>query len=300
MNLSWKIFTAFGIPVRLHISMLLIPILAYSFAGDTGALGWLLVLALAVLLFGSILLHELGHALTGRRYGVHTEDIVLTPIGGMARMRSIPQRPKPEIVIALAGPLVSFALMGAFHGMAIGANSVPSLGLLTGLFVFLSEINFMLGAFNLIPALPMDGGRVFRGLLAMKYSHLKATKIAASVGKYLAIAGIAWGLIRGPWTLVAVGVFIFFSAGMEERVAAMQDAYRRAHDAGSPFGRSPFGGFPFGGRPQSGGRGYYVYQESRRSPSGTAGDDWKDGATANDARVVEGVKVEILSRKDPD
>lgn len=313
MNLSWKIFTAFNIPVRLHISMVIIPLLAFSWAKDTGPFGLLMALVVSVLLFGSVLLHELGHALTGRRYGVHTEDIVLTPIGGMARMRNIPQRPKAEIVIAIAGPLVSFAVAAIFYAAAFSMQFWPTQpAFLFDMFVDLLSLNVMLGAFNLIPALPMDGGRVFRGLLALKYSHLKATRIAAGVGKYLAIAGIAWGVIRGPWTLAIIGIFIFFSAGMEERYAAMQDAYRKAREGGSPFGRSPFGGFPFGaGSPfshrsrsqqsGSGQEGHYVYRESQQRANGrhSHSDDWEDGDSANHAKVVEGVKVEILSRKDP-
>ena len=305
MSMSWKIFNAFGIPVRLHISMLIIPLLAFSWAGDTGPFGLLMALVVAVLLFGSILLHELGHALTGRRFGVFTEDIVMTPIGGMARMRNIPQKPKAEIVIAVAGPLVSFALAAIFYAGTMATQIFPGhYGILPMILSFTSTMNLMLGLFNLIPALPMDGGRVFRGLLALKFSHLKATRIAASVGKYLAIAGIAWGIFRGPWTLVAIGIFVFFSASMEERFAVMQDAVRRAQEEGGAYsGGIPFGGgFPFGSRARTGNpQGYYVYQETRRpSTHRTSEDDWKDGASSGNAKTVDGVKVEIISRKDPE
>jgi Zn-dependent protease len=314
MNLSWKIFTAFKIPVRLHFTMIIIPFLAFSWVNTTGMEALVLATALTVLLFGSVLLHEFGHALTGRRYGVYTEDIVLTPIGGMARMRSIPEGPREEIAISIAGPMVSFAIAGAAFGLGIGFQLMPVYyPLVVELLQVLFRLNLMLGLFNLVPALPMDGGRVLRGVLALKFSHLKATQIASRIGKALAIAGGLYGLMNSQWTLVFIAIFIYSAANQEMRVALMRDAYRRAKQEGTPTGWSPFGSSPSGGSPfrsdspfhqegaPFGGRGYYVYRETGRgvSDAGTD-DDWKDGASDRNAKVVDDVKVEVLSRKDPD
>ncbi|MBN2524900.1 MAG: site-2 protease family protein [Deltaproteobacteria bacterium] len=303
MNLSWKIFTAFNIPVRLHFTMVIIPFLAMSWVNSTGGEALIIASVLSVLLFGSVLLHEFGHALTGRRYGVHTEDIVLTPIGGMARMQNIPQRPKEEIAISIAGPLVSFTIAGiSFALVFVSQFAAFSHPLVVELLLVLYQLNLALGVFNLIPALPMDGGRVFRGLLALKYSHLKATQIASRLGKILAIAGGIWGAMEGRWTLVIIAIFIYSAASQEMRIAAMREAYKKAQQKGIPFSGFPFGQAPFGGRSPFGNHGYYVYREPRTpgAQSQSSGDgDWSDGGPSSRAKVVEGGKVEILSRKDP-
>jgi Zn-dependent protease len=312
MNISWKIFTAFKIPVRLHFTMVIIPFLAFSWVNTTGVDALIVAIVLTVLLFGSVLLHEFGHALTGRRYGVHTEDIVLTPIGGMARMRSVPERPGEEIAISIAGPLVSFAIAAAAFGLTIGFSLLPvHYPLAVEMMKVLFHLNLVLGVFNLVPALPMDGGRVLRGLLALKYSHLKATQIASRIGKVLAVAGGVYGVMEGQWTLAIIAIFIYSAAGQEMRMAVMRDAYRRSREAGTPFGGAPFGHSPFGGSPFDraranqegspfGSHARYVYRETHRNPSDLESDEeWRDGASTQDVKVVEDVKVEILSRKDP-
>ncbi|MBN2343994.1 MAG: site-2 protease family protein [Deltaproteobacteria bacterium] len=294
MNFSWKIFTAFGIPVRLHFSMVIIPFLAFTWVEGTGIEQLIVASILTILLFGSVLLHEFGHALTGRRYGVHTADIVLTPIGGMARMTNIPQNPKQEIAISIAGPLVSFAIAGVSFALLLVSPQLPVVHpLALEMLHVLFQLNLMLGLFNLIPALPMDGGRVFRGLLALKFSHLKATQIASKIGKLLAVAGGIYGIMESQWTLVFIAFFIYTAAGQEERIANMREAYKQAQKDGASFGGSPFGASPFGNR------GYYVYKESRR-PAAPKDDWYDDNASPRNARVVEGGKVEILSRKDPE
>jgi len=172
MSWSWKIFSAFGIPVRLHISMLLLPVIAFTWVEGNSLSSWIVAGVLAVLLFASVIAHEFGHALMGRRFGVKTEDIVLTPIGGMARMRNIPTNPSQEIAIAIAGPLVSFAVaLGAW--LFVSAAPVMPLAprLILGAAAVLYELNLTLALFNLIPALPMDGGRVFRGILSLRGTY---------------------------------------------------------------------------------------------------------------------------------
>ena len=173
MNLAWKIGTVFGIPVRLHFTMLLLPLLTFGQMPTEGPFGVIAWLVLVILLFGSILLHELGHALTARRYGVRTEDIILTPIGGMARITSLPKTPREEIVIAVAGPLVSLLIAGLAFLVSIPLTIVALLPLpIYEALGLLTWINTMLGLFNLIPALPMDGGRILRGYLALKRDEL--------------------------------------------------------------------------------------------------------------------------------
>lgn len=289
MNFSWKIFTAFRIPVRLHFSMIIIPFLAYTWVEGTGLAEMLIAALLTILLFGSVLLHEFGHALTGRRYGVHTEDIVLTPIGGMARMHNIPQHPKQEIAISIAGPLVSFAIAGvAYAGLWLYQFAPVLHPLIAQMLAVLFQLNLMLGLFNLVPALPMDGGRVFRGLLALKYSHLRATQIASKIGKLLAVVGGIWGIYNSQWMLVLIAFFIYSAAGQEERVAFMREAHKRSQQGGGPFGSSPFG--------QK--RGFYVYRESDQPQ--VHSDDWTDEEPKRTPpKTVEGGKVEVISRKLP-
>ncbi len=238
MNLSWKIGSLFGIPVKLHVSMLLVPLFILTWSDFAPAMG----LGLVFLLFGSILLHELGHALVARRFGIHTQDIILMPLGGMARIVAMPSNPKHEIAIAVAGPIVSLVLSGLgwlaiVASLLVGAyrpDTVPVL-----LYYFFAA-NGVLALFNLIPALPMDGGRILRGLLALRGDYLKATIRAARIGRFLAVVGGVIGFLSGNYMLVFVCVFVFFSAGAEVRMATLRDMHRRkaaAFGFGFPFDR---------------------------------------------------------------
>ncbi len=255
MSWSWKIFSAFGIPVRLHISMLLLPVIAFTWVEGNSLSSWIVAGVLAVLLFASVIAHEFGHALMGRRFGVKTEDIVLTPIGGMARMRNIPTNPSQEIAIAIAGPLVSFAVaLGAW--LFVSAAPVMPLAprLILGAAAVLYELNLTLALFNLIPALPMDGGRVFRGILSLRMGHTRATIVASRVGRVLAIAGGIWGVVRGQWSLAIIAWFIYSFARQEQLYAMHLEAMEQA-----------------------------VRQGTVRAGS----------------LVVQGGKVEVISRRDP-
>ncbi len=295
MKWSWTIGTFFKIPVRLHVSMAILPLLTYNWLQVEGVMGLFTWLTLVVFLFGSVLLHEIGHALTARRFGIQTKDIILTPIGGMARIVAMPSKPKQEIAIAIAGPIVSLAIAAVGFIASIAVRALPIIPsiVLTGLGI-LMYINLMLGVFNLVPALPMDGGRVLRGFLALKYDFLKATIIAARVGRALAVAGglaaIFW--LDNSWTLLLISIFIYMSAGAEIRMAQMR-AYQKKMSEGvfTQPGPNPFGGA----------RGPYWRGASRRRSS-DQGPDWSQPTRTqkNDVVVIQGGKSEIISRKDPE
>ena len=232
MNWSLRAGTVAGIPIRLHITFLFVVTLigtAHWLKGGTHALAAALVLVAG--LFGSVLLHELGHALAARRYGIRTRDIVLLPIGGVARLESMPEQPSREIVVALAGPAVNVVIAGAlFAWLAVSGTFEPlaSLGLASGSLVErLMATNLGLAAFNLLPVFPLDGGRVLRALLATRLTYLAATQGAARVGQAGAVLLGAYGLFANP-LLVLIAVFVWMAAGEEARVAAWRAAAREA------------------------------------------------------------------------
>lgn len=295
MTWSWTIGRFFKIPVRLHVSMLLLPLLTYNWLQVDGIAGFFTWVGLVILLFGSVLLHEIGHALTARRFGIHTKDIILTPIGGMARILRMPSNPKQEIAIAIAGPLVSLAIAAAGFAAGIVIMILPVVppSIITGIGI-LMYINLMLGLFNLVPALPMDGGRVLRGFLALRYDFLKATIIAARVGRALAVFGglaaIFW--LDNSWTLLLISIFIYMSAGSEIRMAQLREYQKRAAAGGfNPPGGNPFAGF----------RSVYRGSSSSRPPS-DPDQAWSTTQTKQNREVivVQGGKSEVISRTDPD
>ena len=176
MRMSWKLGRVAGIDLFLHPTFLLV----FLFTG-VGAIP--LVLAL----FGCVVLHELGHALMARRFGIETEDITLYPIGGVARLRRMPLRPGAELLIALAGPAVNFCIIAALIVLQmVGLANFAYGSWLDGFVENLILVNLVLGLFNLIPAFPMDGGRVLRALLSGWLGRARATSIAASLGRVLA------------------------------------------------------------------------------------------------------------------
>jgi Zn-dependent protease len=174
-------------------------------------------------LFACVTAHELGHALAAKRYNIKTKNITLLPIGGLAQLESIPEKPKEELAVALAGPLVNIVIAVAlFPLIKISPNVIEDMDL-TRLshhnFLFsLMVVNVWLAVFNMIPAFPMDGGRVFRALLSFKYERSVATRIAASVGQLLAVGFVFIGFFYNPF-LVFIGVFIFLGAQAEAQYA---------------------------------------------------------------------------------
>lgn len=223
MEGSWNIGRVAGIPVRVHWTLLALAAV-YGLTLGAGAVAGL---AGAALLFASVVAHEVAHALVARGYGIRTRDIVLTPIGGVARLEGLPRSGWAEAAIALAGPAASLAI-------AAGAWALSPLAGQGGLAVVLSSLlraNLMLGLFNLLPAFPMDGGRVLRGLLSERVGLLTATGFAARLGRALAVLmGIA-GLFGGMPSLVLVAVFVWMAGGREHRATEREEAVRAARRA---------------------------------------------------------------------
>lgn len=175
-------------------------------------------------LFTCVVLHEYGHAYAAEKFGIKTRDIILSPIGGVARLESLPDKPLQELIIAIAGPLVNvvlaFLIYIALFFVADGSLTPESTDLTTlsdptDFLKYLFILNIVLFVFNLIPAFPMDGGRILRSLLAMKWGRLKATKIASTIGRVLAMGFVAYAIYNNELFLSMIGVFIFLSAGVE-------------------------------------------------------------------------------------
>jgi Zn-dependent protease len=235
---SIRLGSAFGIPLYLHPSFFLLPLLALAWGRRGGPSGMIFEQVLLLALFGCVLLHELGHALAARAFGIRTRDITLYPIGGVARLESTGHSPWQEVCVALAGPAVNVAVVAllaplAFFALAAGLLDLadPLAGPLTALGTFvtsLAVVNAGLVAFNLLPVFPMDGGRVLRAVLAMTMSHLRATEIAATLGLFAAGGMALVGLLWDP-ALVLVAAFVAF-AGQQELAALRQRAAARASE----------------------------------------------------------------------
>jgi Zn-dependent protease/CBS domain-containing protein len=174
-------------------------------------------------LFACVTFHELGHALAAKRYNIKTRNITLLPIGGLAQLESIPEKPKEELVVALAGPLVNIMIaVFLYPFVKLSPNVIEEMDLSRlshHNFLFsLMVVNVWLAVFNMIPAFPMDGGRVFRALLSFKFDRHIATRIAASVGQLLAVGFVFIGFFINPF-LVFIGIFIFLGAQAEAQFA---------------------------------------------------------------------------------
>ena len=235
MNGTVTLGRIIGIPLRLHWSfplLLLYVVWQASQAGITGVgLVWEAVFVLAI--FGCVLLHECGHALAARAYGIRSLDIVLLPLGGVVRLERNPPTPTGEIIVALAGPAVNVILAGLIGavfvvraGLLQGAE-VPDVGLWTGGFAArLAVVNIALLVFNLIPAYPMDGGRVLHGGLRYMLPPVRATLYTARVGQVFAVLLGLLGIYWGGLFMTLIAVFLFLSATATAKAAAA------ARDAG--------------------------------------------------------------------
>jgi Zn-dependent protease/CBS domain-containing protein len=236
MGGSFKIGRAFGIDVKVHWTFFLL-LAFFAFAGYQGSgslLDALVTTLIIVVLFVCVVLHEFGHSLVAQRLGIETKDITLLPIGGVARLKSLPERPMDEVKIAVAGPLVNVVLAPIFFGVALllGGGLSTQTNILEGVqsagqvFAYLGFINVALVVFNMIPAFPMDGGRVLRGLLASRLGSVRATDISSAVGQFFALAFFLIGLLGGNFLLALVAVFIFFGANGEAEMVRQRELMR--------------------------------------------------------------------------
>ncbi len=236
MGSSFRIGRLFGIDVKVHWTFFLL-LAFFAFTGYQGSGSWTgaLVATLVILaLFVCVLLHEFGHSLVAQRLGIVVPDITLLPIGGVARLKSLPERPWDEVKIAIAGPLVNVVLAPIFFAvaLALGAGPLEPANILRGtgsvgqVFSYLGLINVALVVFNMIPAFPMDGGRVLRGLLATRLGPVRATDIASTVGQVFAVGFFLVGLLGGNFFLALIAVFIFFGASGEAQMVRQREMTR--------------------------------------------------------------------------
>ncbi len=218
---SFKIGKIFGITFRIHVTFVLLLIFIYmSGVPKMGPEKALVSVIFICAVFACVLIHEIGHSLIARRFGKQATSIILLPIGGMAVMEEMPDKPGQEIVMSLAGPLINLAIAGILylsvgHWSGIGAPDLyPATA--RSFFAGLIGVNIILAIFNLIPAFPMDGGRVLRGLLALKMEYNQATSTAVLIGQGFALLFVFVGIFYN-WWLALIGVFLFIGAGSEKR-----------------------------------------------------------------------------------
>jgi stage IV sporulation protein FB len=230
MSWSFPIARLLGSEIRIHVTFFLllawIGIAHYQQGGSQAAIEGI---AFIIALFACVIAHEFGHALAARRYGIKTPDITLLPIGGVARLERMPEKSGQEIVVALAGPAVNVVialvliviLNARFDATALQRLDNPALDFL----VRLASVNVFLVLFNLIPAFPMDGGRVLRAVLAFWYSRTQATNIAARIGQALAFVFGFLGLLGNPM-LIFIAIFVYLAATAEAQSVGLQDVSR--------------------------------------------------------------------------
>jgi Zn-dependent protease/CBS domain-containing protein len=229
MSWSIPIVRIAGIQLRMHVTFLLLiawlAFIYYSSGGSAAAVSGVIVV---LLLFLCVVLHEFGHALAAKGFGINTPDITLLPIGGVARLERMPEEPKQELIIAIAGPVVNVIIaLCLFLVLGGRANLDPRTAVQSGdLLSILLVINAGMFLFNLLPAFPMDGGRILRALLATRLNYARATQIAASIGQGFAFLFGFIGLIGNPF-LIFIALFVYIGATQEAALAQMRDVSRR-------------------------------------------------------------------------
>jgi len=224
---SVNVGTIAGTAVRIHVTFLLFLVWIWVASYLTGGAGaaWSGLL-FTVLLFACVLAHEFGHILTARAFGVKTPDVTLLPIGGVSRLEHIPEQPRQEFLIALAGPAVNVVIalglvlfagadLNAQHLAVMENTSVPMVDRL-------ASVNLFLAVFNMIPAFPMDGGRVLRALLSIRLGFVRATEVAATVGQWFAFGLGFIGLIFGNAILIFIAIFVYLAAASEARLVGIR------------------------------------------------------------------------------
>lgn len=227
MKGSARLIRVLGIDVSIHWTFLLLIawIVFASVSSGAGVPGTVGSVLFVLAIFVCVVLHEFGHALAARAYGVRTKGITILPIGGVAALERMPTKPSEEFVVAIAGPAVNVVIAAVlFAGVALLGDATMAAGPIAeipgGFIQRLAIVNIFLVVFNMLPAFPMDGGRVLRALLASRLDYVRATEIAAAVGKFMAVLFAIWALAAGggPFLLL-IAVFVFFG-GQAETVGA--------------------------------------------------------------------------------
>ncbi|MCC6507597.1 MAG: site-2 protease family protein [Pirellulaceae bacterium] len=290
---STKLGKIGGITVRIHWTFWLLMIFyALSATASSGPVGGLMTALLVGLVFACVLAHEFGHAFAARAFGIPTHDITLLPIGGLARLARMPENPKQELLIALAGPavnvVIALGLMLLLPLQSVAAIAgEPMLVLGGGLVENLLAANIVLVLFNMLPAFPMDGGRVLRSLIAMRTTHLRATEIAARVGRWMSLLFIMAGFFYG-FELILVGLFVLL-AGTGE----LFEARRRAMGTAAPFFQ-----FQWSNSPNAAGNPW-----SQSSPHGTQVEwEYPGRSSSNASRypdVIDAIEVREIKEINP-
>ena len=204
-----RIFSYRGVPIRLHISFLILGAAWVAYEGISGGLNSALsITAAGTALFGSVLLHEIGHSSMAKAFGISTRHITLYPFGGIAAIEKEPRSGSEEFFIAIAGPAVNFIIAGLL---------IPPFLLGYQIVSWLIMINLVMGIFNLVPAYPMDGGRILRAWLSSKMRRTKATKISLNVSRIFSLAFVIFGILYNWVGLILVGMFLWYAINMERR-----------------------------------------------------------------------------------
>jgi Zn-dependent protease/CBS domain-containing protein len=226
MSWSINIGSIAGTAIRIHVTFLLFLVWIFVAGLATGGVNDALSsLVFMVLLFACVLAHEFGHIFTARAFGVATPDVTLLPIGGVARLERIPEKPSEEFLVAIAGPLVNVAIAVVLIAVTpthlstahLAAMESPKLSMIDRL----AEINLFLAVFNMIPAFPMDGGRVLRALLASRLGYVRATEIAAMIGQWTAFGLGFLGLFYNPM-LIFIAIFVYLAAASEAQMVSLR------------------------------------------------------------------------------
>jgi Zn-dependent protease len=231
MSWAWTIGHVRGIRIRVHATFPLLMLwVALAEYGATGtAAGALAGVAFILAVFAVVVLHELGHALTAARFGIATRDITLLPIGGVARLERMPKDPRQELWVALAGPAVNVAIASALAVVLLqtggAARLVDPAAVEASVLLRFMWVNVALALFNLVPAFPMDGGRVLRALLALRLPYHRATRVAAGLGQAIALLVGLLGLYGNPM-LVLIAVFVWVGAASEAQASELEHRLR--------------------------------------------------------------------------
>ena len=240
MGNSIRLLTVRGIDIRVHVTfplILIFAILQFGVFSGQGLNGAIFGIIVTLLLFTIVVLHELGHSVAAQHYGVPVTQIVLLPIGGVAQLQRIPENPVQELVIAIAGPMVNFViaivlyLVHLFSGIGAVSTGEPmrllmgvGQGGINAVFNYVFAANLFLAIFNLVPAFPLDGGRVLRALLATRLDYGRATAIAVSIGQNLAWLAGLWGFLNGDFFLILIAIFVYMGASQEGQLVQLRRA----------------------------------------------------------------------------